>query len=881
MPRAAKPSTGPAAAPTKVTTAAAATTTAPRAAETPAPAAPPPPPVHNARQVELILQQLANLPTLSPVATRVMRLGSASDADFDHIISLIEADPTLSARLLSMCRRANVASAAGKTITTVRRAVVLLGLEAVQAAVLSVQVYEMMQQDPAARERRTDPNDATPPGPGFDRVGFWTHSIGVACACELLAAAHRELRVRPEEAFVAGLVHDLGKLVLDWVLPRTYSRVVQLAASRSISLAEAERTLVGVDHHLVGKRLGEHWGLPHMYQDAMWLHGQPVAVLPPVNHRGLIALVTLGDVICRGLHLGWSGSHEPPPDPEALATELGLKPARVRECIPKIHEIVARRARDLGLGEHGGSELVVRSIAAANARLGELHAAGRLRAALSRRQARVLDAITRFAAAAPRCAGVNDALAAVARSFAEFTTQHTAPQTRRLTDRRPAPAQPPVAPPSTAPLAAIFQAREGEPWRLVRFTQGPAGIEHAPGLHAEPPRRADGSPMPLADLARPEALGNTVALIHWLSEHMLSVDSPHQPTQPPDIRSLRFLPLVCTRGPTAVLLHDRQLSDAPAARRLLDAARAVWSSAIAAAAQHEGARRMAEALAQTTRVLTDTQSRLAERQSMARLGELTAGAAHEINTPLAVISGRAQLLAQRLAGKDLDDARHIALAAEGLSELIARLHLVARPPAPAPVPCDPRELLALAARNAAEPARVAVEPITDPRLASAQLDTGSLARVLDELIDNALQAAPDTRVRLGAHIDPDGSLVLTVADDGPGMSSHALRHAFDPFFSAKPAGRRSGLGLAIARTLVLAHAGRIELSSQPGRGTHARVTFPDWGCPQALHAHATRVPAEHAALLDEQLDAQVSAHLHEQPLPGSQATPSRSPRRAA
>lgn len=810
-------------------------------------------PLYGARQVELILQELAELPTLSPVATRVMRLGSASDADFDEIIALIEADPSLSARLISMCRRASVGASAARTVTTVRRAVVLLGLEAVQAAVLSVQVYEMMRQDPSARERREDEREpAGGPVPGFDRVGFWTHSIGVACACELLAGSCRELRVRPEEAFVAGLVHDLGKLVLDWVLPRTYARVVQLAASRATSIAEAERALLGIDHHLVGKRLAEHWGLPHMYQDAMWLHGQPAGVLPPVPHRGLVSLVTLGDALCRGLHVGWSGSHESPPDPEALAVTMGLNPSRVRECATKIHEQVARRAKDLGLGEQGGADLVVRSIASANARLAELHAACRERATLSRRQSRVLDSIARFAAGTHRCASVNDALLAVAESFAELAppppppppppapagvSKGSAPGAARRPASRPAAGpRPPMGP--QGPVAVIFQPREGERWRLIRLADdGPGSIRAASVESAEPPRRADGSPMPLADLARGDALGATVSLIQWLSEHAPGHDASHQP----DLRSLRFLTLVAPRGPAAVLLHDRALPNTPSARRLLDSARAVWTAAIAAAAQHEGARRLAEALAQTTRVLSDTQARLTEQQSMARLGELTAGAAHELNNPLAVISGRAQLLAARLHGPDADDARHIADAAQRLADLVTRLHAVASPPEPLPTPCDPAELLRRVAQRAGENpdsgSRIIVEDDADatPPPPAAMLDPELLSRALGELVGNGLQAAPQARVRLAVAERPDGGLEISVADDGPGMSAHALRHAFDPFFSHKPAGRRTGLGLALARALVQAHGGRIELDSTPGRGTTARIVLPDWRCPQAIH----------------------------------------------
>src|SRR2546423_6331964 len=138
-------------------------------------------------QIELILRQVDNLPTLSPIATRLLEIGNVEDADLDKIVEIIESDPPLTARLLGLCRRAD--KGLGDRITTVRRAVVMLGLEAVQAAVLSVAVYELMagySPDSSGVDTVATVGSAHP----FDRVGFWRHSIAVASASELIAEAH-------------------------------------------------------------------------------------------------------------------------------------------------------------------------------------------------------------------------------------------------------------------------------------------------------------------------------------------------------------------------------------------------------------------------------------------------------------------------------------------------------------------------------------------------------------------------------------------------------------------------------------------------------------------------------------------------------------------
>src|ERR1044071_3763346 len=91
----------------------------------PTPTAPNPP-----LQLEAVLRQIETLPTLSPVATRLLHIAGLEDADLDALVEIIESDPTLTARLLGICRRAD--KGWGDRVTTVRRAVVMLGLDAVQ-----------------------------------------------------------------------------------------------------------------------------------------------------------------------------------------------------------------------------------------------------------------------------------------------------------------------------------------------------------------------------------------------------------------------------------------------------------------------------------------------------------------------------------------------------------------------------------------------------------------------------------------------------------------------------------------------------------------------------------------------------------------------------
>src|SRR5688572_1568220 len=98
----------------------------------------------SAKQAELILRELDALPTLPSVAARLMAITGSDDADVHEVIRLVEADPAVTAKVLSLCSRAAVGMS--RQVTTVDRAVVMLGLDAVRSAVLSVQVVDWMRE---------------------------------------------------------------------------------------------------------------------------------------------------------------------------------------------------------------------------------------------------------------------------------------------------------------------------------------------------------------------------------------------------------------------------------------------------------------------------------------------------------------------------------------------------------------------------------------------------------------------------------------------------------------------------------------------------------------------------------------------------------------
>ena len=247
------------------------------------------------------------------------------------------------------------------------------------------------------------------------------------------------------------------------------------------------------------------------------------------------------------------------------------------------------------------------------------------------------------------------------------------------------------------------------------------------------------------------------------------------------------------------------------------------------------------ALSHSLPALTSKLSRAAQlerafeaRLTNAKLGamaEFAAGAGHEINNPIAVIAGRAQLL---IEGEPLADRRRelavINSQAMRVYEMIADMMLFARPPAPHKAVCDLYHLadgvvgeLVAAARQ--KKVTVVLEPVGTT--ISATVDISQLAVALKAVCQNAIDAvAQGGRVNLSLEQAADGRAVFRVADNGPGLTREVLDHLFDPFYCGRAAGRRLGMGLAKAWRIVRNHGGQITAENRPDGGALLTLTLP-------------------------------------------------------
>ncbi|CUU10369.1 MAG: HDOD domain-containing protein [Fimbriimonadales bacterium] len=194
---------------------------------------------------------------LPQITSQILRMVDNPNASPRQIGALIERDPGLASKLLKTANSAYYGSP-GK-IKTVSQAISVMGLSAVRSVVVS-QAYQQMTAVRGASKR-------------FDRLAFWQHSLATASAARVLAKlkGYRD----PEEAFLAGLMHDAGRLVMDRFLPNEFDQICTLALERVIPLIEAEREVLGYTHVEIGDMLAEQWNLPDGLRTAIRMHHQP------------------------------------------------------------------------------------------------------------------------------------------------------------------------------------------------------------------------------------------------------------------------------------------------------------------------------------------------------------------------------------------------------------------------------------------------------------------------------------------------------------------------------------------------------------------------------------------------------------------------------
>ncbi|MBN1810068.1 MAG: HDOD domain-containing protein [Planctomycetes bacterium] len=241
------------------------------------------------RKIRRKVRETDSLPAAPSVLMELDQMLESSHPRIATIAAIVAKDASIAARILNVVNASEYFDGHEET-WDIRQAVAMLGVEEVRRLVSALSVVSAF---PTTLDH-------------VDYRDFWRHSIGVAGAARLLAVySYSGLAVDPEEAYTAGLMHDVGWLLLECCLPDIADGIMRMSLGESMPRLKAERALMGTDHGDIGGMLLERWHQrPEIVEGVAWHHDPGSA---EKHGRGLAAIVHLGDRICIAGRVGDSG----------------------------------------------------------------------------------------------------------------------------------------------------------------------------------------------------------------------------------------------------------------------------------------------------------------------------------------------------------------------------------------------------------------------------------------------------------------------------------------------------------------------------------------------------------------------------------------------
>jgi HD-like signal output (HDOD) protein len=250
------------------------------------------------------LESISSIPTLPVVIDKITRLLQNPKTSAEEIGKAITTDQALASKVLKLVNSAFYGFPG--RISTITHAIVILGFSTVKNVVLTASIFDAFRKQGTGIE-------------GFDLEQFWLHSIACGAAAQSIAKITGSNQ--KEECFIAGLIHDIGKIILCQYLPEDFREAYMHARNNSILFFESEKKLFDVTHQEIGGFLTERWNLPKDLQNAVKFHHDPS---PTLEHYMMVSIVHCADIMVRALDCGNGGDSKIPIMSDNVWKSLGL-----------------------------------------------------------------------------------------------------------------------------------------------------------------------------------------------------------------------------------------------------------------------------------------------------------------------------------------------------------------------------------------------------------------------------------------------------------------------------------------------------------------------------------------------------------------------------
>ncbi len=270
-----------------------------------------------APEVQRAVGRVTEIGSLPEITTRILEVVENPRATARQVHDVVRADPALAAKILKIITSSFYGLPA--QISNLERAIVMLGLAALKNLALATSLLKLIKTAEL--------------GPGFTTRDLWRHCVAVAVAGRQIALTGHA--VQPDEAFVAGLMHDLGLIIEQQLFPQKLADVVARCAAERQSFCACESAIIGADHSAIGVTLATKWKFPLTLRNVIGYHHEPMSLQP--EHQKLATVVYVADTLaCTAQYGLWLTAANQTPS-EALVAMLNM-PAeeleRVRSELP-------------------------------------------------------------------------------------------------------------------------------------------------------------------------------------------------------------------------------------------------------------------------------------------------------------------------------------------------------------------------------------------------------------------------------------------------------------------------------------------------------------------------------------------------------------------
>lgn len=272
-------------------------------------------------RIEKIIDSMPSLPVTVAKILEITKDPVSTPNDLAHVINL---DPVLLGKVLKLVNSAYYHLA--NQVTSIVKAIIMLGLNTIKNLALSTAVLGTMTKKENFVALNMD--------------GYWRHSLAVAVTAKLIAAKSGVDPKLRDEYFVAGLLHDIGKIILNQSFSQIYFQAIQEADMEMVPLWQKERDVLRISHARVGRLVAEKWQLSPSLVEAIALHHEPLE--SSAETRKVVCAVAAANSFCVVNDIGFSGDRAPEELPPEVWSVLGIKEERLYDLQDSIEAEIGK-----------------------------------------------------------------------------------------------------------------------------------------------------------------------------------------------------------------------------------------------------------------------------------------------------------------------------------------------------------------------------------------------------------------------------------------------------------------------------------------------------------------------------------------------------------